>query len=235
MIMAKLYLIPTTLSTIIDNNCLINHQLQLIKDIKHFIVETPKIARQHLKQLDLNTNITDLILIEYNKHNKQLDQIEILMNQNIDIGILSDCGCPIIADPGNKIVSLAHKNNIEVVPLIGANSIILALMASGINAQQFTFNGYLPINLTDKISKIKEMTQLIKSKNFTQIFIETPYRNQQLLELLISTLEKGIAISVSVNLMNINQKIYSKTVENWKQTNIPSINKNEAIFVIGNY
>lgn len=233
--MAKLYLIPTTLSTTIDSNCLINSQLQLIKNIKYFIVETPKIARQHLKQLKLDTKINDLILIEYNKHSKDLEQIRELMHQNLDIGIISDCGCPVIADPGNKIVALAHENNVEILPLVGANSIILALMGSGINAQQFTFNGYLPIELKDKIDKIKEMEQLIKYKNLSQIFIETPFRNQQLLELLISKLEKNIVISISINLMSSNQKIYSKTVNNWKLSNIPQINKNEVIFVIGNY
>lgn len=232
--MTKLYLIPTAISPNIDNNVLLPEQLSEIKHLQYFIVETTKIARQHIKQLGLNTALQDLKIQELNKHNQNFSEIMQPLLDGNDVGLISDCGVPAIADPGSHIVNLCHKNDITVIPLTGPSSILLALMASGVNGQSFTFNGYLPIEQTEKTEKIKHLQELIIKYDQSQIIIETPFRNQQLLSILIKTLAPNIILSIAINLMSKNENIISKEIKDWRNLKIlPNIHKQEVVFVMG--
>ena len=160
--MAKLFLIPTTLANPINEHVITDGQLKEINHLNRFIVETAKTGRQHLKHLSLSTPLQNLTIMELNKHQQDLSLLIKPLLEGFDVGLLSDCGLPAVADPGNQIVRLAHDNNIEVVPLIGPSSLLLALMSSGVNGQLFAFNGYLPI---DKIERTKKLEYLVSQVN----------------------------------------------------------------------
>ncbi len=232
--MAKLFLIPTTLANPINGHVLTNEQLTLINHLNIFIVETAKIGRQHLKQLNLSNSLQSLTIMELNKHQQELvELINPLLNGN-DVGILSDCGLPAVADPGNQIVRLAHENNIEVVPLIGPSSLLLALMSSGVNGQSFAFNGYLPIDKLERKQKLDYLVSQVNKISQSQIIIEAPFRNQQLLEIIVHGLPNNFILSLAINLMNSEQKVISHTIKKWKDlSKLPDINKQEVVFVFG--
>ncbi|MDQ5922275.1 MAG: rRNA (cytidine1402-2-O)-methyltransferase [Pseudomonadota bacterium] len=233
--MAKLFLIPTTLANTINGNSILINHLPLIQHLQYFIVETAKIARQHLKHLNLAQSLQNLHISELNKHQKDLASLIQPLLAGHDMGLLSDCGLPAIADPGGSIVNLAHQHKIEVIPLVGPSSLMLALMSSGVNGQSFAFNGYIPINHNERITKIKQLQDLIIQSEQSQIIIETPFRNQQLFESLLSILtDAQIIISLAINLMNENQTIISRSLKEWKQQIIlPNLHKQEVVFVIG--
>ncbi len=232
--MAKLFLIPTTLSNPINGHALNNEQLTLINHLTIFIVETAKIGRQHLKQLNLSNLLQNLTIMELNKHQQNLVELINPLLNGRDIGLLSDCGLPAVADPGNQIVRLAHENNIEVVPLIGPSSLLLALMSSGVNGQSFAFNGYLPIDKLERKQKLDYLILGVNKMSQSQIIIETPFRNQQLLETLVHQLPNNFILSLAINLMNQEQKLISHTIKRWNNlSNLPDINKQEVVFVFG--
>jgi len=228
--MARLFLIPTTLANNIDHAG--TTQISKIKHLQHFIVETAKTARAHLKQLDLDTPLQQLNISELNKHSQNIEELIKPLLDGHDVGLISDCGMPAIADPGSKIVSLAHKHHIQVCPLAGPSSLMMALMASGFNGQSFAFTGYLPIDNVERKKQIKRLEELVLKHGQSQIIIETPFRNNQLLQALVETLSSQICISISTNLMNENECVISKSVSEWKKK-LPDINKQEAVFVIG--
>ncbi len=231
---AKLFLIPTTLSTAIEHSTLTINELKQIQHLTHFIVETPKIARQHLKTLNLTTSLQNLNIRELNKHNQNLSELINPLFNGFDVGLISDCGMPAIADPGSKIVKLCHQNQFKVVPFHGPNSIVMALMASGFNGQSFSFNGYLPIDNQERIKRIKELNELVIKNNQSQIFIETPFRNSQLLNTLINNCSNKLSLSLAIDLMTPNEQIISKSILAWKELSIlPEIHKHEVVFVIG--
>ena len=232
--MAKLFLIPTTLANPINGHVLTNEQINSIKHLDTFIVETAKIGRQHLKQLDLNNPLQSLTIMELNKHQQDLVELISPLLKGKDVGLLSDCGLPAVADPGNQVVRLAHDNNIEVVPLIGPSSLLLALMSSGVNGQYFAFNGYLPIDKLERKQKLDYLISGVNNMSQSQIIIEAPFRNQQLLETLVSELPSNFILSVAINLMNIEQKVISHSIKKWKTVPVlPDINKKEVVFVFG--
>ena len=235
---ATLFLIPTTLSPTIDHHILTDFQLAKIKHLQYFIVETPKVARCHLKQLGLNTPLQDLTVYELNKHQQKLDDMLKPLLDGHDIGLISDCGMPAIADPGSTIVRAAHEHGIKVTPLAGSSSILMALMASGVNGQLFAFNGYVPIEHNDRINYIKHMQDNIIKYKQSQIFIEAPFRNQQLLQTLIATLNNNITLCLAINLMSDDEQIISHPISQWTKIintpiNLPLVNKQEVVFVIG--
>lgn len=231
--MTKLFLIPTTLASNIDHNVIPDFQLNKIQHLTHFVVETAKTGRQHLKQLNLNTALQELNIQELNKHNNDYNKlIEPLLN-GYDLGLISDCGLPAIADPGNELVKLCHKNNIEVVPLSGSSSLMLTLMASGLNGQSFAFNGYLPIDKIDRQQKIKQLEKLILEFNQTQILIETPFRNAQLFNDLVKSLNKSVTLAIGINLMDESQQIISQSIQKWQNYDSSLLNKQEAVFILG--
>ncbi len=232
--MAKLFLIPTTLSSIIDHNVITQHQLAKIKHLKYFIVETAKIGRQHIKQLQLNNPLQKLEIKELNKYNNDYQMLIQPLVNGYDVGLLSDCGLPAVADPGSEIVKLCHQNNIQVIPLSGSSSLMLTLMASGANGQSFAFQGYLPIDKNKCRIKIKQLEKLIIDYNQTQILIETPFRNEQLFDELIKTLNKNIILTIGINLMDETQQIISQSIAKWNNCDLPCLNKQEVVFVLGN-
>lgn len=231
--MATLFLIPTTLANEITHNVLLPYQLNQIKHLKHFIVETAKVARQHLKTLNLATPLQELDIQELNKHTIDLDNLIAPLLEGFDVGIISDCGLPAIADPGHQVVRLAHQHGVWVKPLVGPSSLMLALMSSGVNGQSFAFNGYLPIEKNARIERIKLLQQNILSQGQSQIIIETPFRNQQLLEFLLQTLDNKIVLALAIDLMTSEEKIISKEIFTWKKSEFPDIHKKEVVFVVG--
>jgi len=232
--LATLFLIPSSLDQGSIYDFMVEEQRSKIRDLKYFIVENEKSARKTIKKLKLSTPIQELSIIPHNKDTP----IETLLSyikpslEGGNIGLLSDAGVPCVADPGSKIVKLAHQNNIRVVPLVGPSSIILSLMASGFNGQNFRFHGYLPINNDEKIKKIRHMQKDIFAQHETQIFIETPYRNNQLLDSLISTLDHKINLCVAINLTTDEEMIVSKNIGEWKKSGILDLTKKLCIYLL---
>ena len=234
--MASIYLIPTHLSNAPLSNVLPDYNFKIIKQIKYFIVENIRTARRFLKQVDRTINIDELTYFELNEHTDKtllISYIEPIKNNN-DIGIISEAGCPAIADPGADIVSIAQEKNIKVVPLVGPSSILLSLMASGFNGQSFAFNGYLPIDKNERINTLKRFEKKIFSESQTQIFIETPYRNVQLVEDICKTLSDNIKLCIAVDITSDSEIIKTKTIRQWKSTidSIGTIHKKPTIFLL---
>ena len=205
----ELFLIPTSIEQEFNNNFLLEADKKKLKKIKNFIVENPKTARKALKKLNLDENLQDLNIMEHSKKSsfKSVEDYLKPVFNGESLGLLSDSGTPCIADPGAKIVSKAHEFNIKVIPLVGPSSIILSLMASGFNGQNFCFHGYVPIEENKKTNFFKEIQINIKKKQETQIFIETPYRNNKLLTDIMKIDNDSLKLCVATNLTDTNQTI----------------------------
>ena len=232
--MAKLYLIPTTLGDTSIERVLPPDLTQLISSISVFIVENIRTARRFLKKINPTIVIDDLTFFELNQHTEKKEISRFLEpnKQGFDIGIISEAGCPGVADPGAEVVRIAHTKNILVVPLVGPSSILLALMASGMSGQNFAFNGYLPIKNPEKSQQIKLLEKRMQTEGQTQIFIETPYRNAQMLDELIKNCDPQTMLCIAADITLDTEFILSKPISYWK-TNIPDIQKRPAIFMIG--
>ena len=206
----------------------------MLHNLKHFIVENEKIARKTIKELKLNSKLQSIEIYKQTNRSSNRDIKEYFkpILEGNDVGLLSDSGSPCIADPGSKIVEYAHLNNIKIIPLVGPSSIILSLMSSGFNGQKFKFHGYIPIEKIDKERHIKKMMLSVKEEGETQIFIETPYRNEKLLIDLLAILDKKIRLCLAINLTSSKEKIISDTVENWKLRTKVDIDKQLCIFLI---
>ena len=230
MSIGKLYLVPNKLGESEDNKFLVSHQ-NLISKTKFFIFENEKPGRVFIKKITPQKKQSELNISILNKHTKQEEFNDFLnpcLNGN-DIAFISDAGCPGIADPGSEIVRLAHQSKIKVIPLVGPSSILLALMASGMSGQNFKFNGYLPIEKNERKSKIKnlEKTSIIT----TQIFMETPYRNNKFVSVLLEVLKPETKLCIACDITLTTEYIKTKKVKEWKSTKI-DINKRPAIFLI---
>jgi 16S rRNA (cytidine1402-2'-O)-methyltransferase len=228
-----LYLIPSALSEDLSG-VLPSYALGLVSALDVFIVENEKSARHYLKAIGIKTPLQNLTLLLLNEHTdaKEISGLLSPLLKGNDVGLLSEAGCPAVADPGSDLVRMAHENNIKVVPLIGPSSIILSLMASGLNGQSFSFAGYLPKEKNARIKSLKELERIAISKNQTQIFIEAPYRNQHLLEDVLNTCDKKTLICIACNITAKDEFIRTKTVDEWKK-NVPDINKKATVFLIG--
>ncbi len=229
----NLYLIPTTLGDTMLNNVLPEHSLSILNEITHYIVENVRTARRFLVKAKINHKIDDLTFYELNKHSKPEDYQSYLLPalNGEHLGILSEAGCPGIADPGADIVEIAHEKNINVVPLVGPSSILLALMASGMNGQSFAFKGYLPVKNPQRIKQLKVDEQYSKNERQSQIYIETPYRNKSILADMVEHLKPTTKLCIAVDITLSTEFIKTKTVKDWKKK-IPEINKRPAIFII---
>jgi 16S rRNA (cytidine1402-2'-O)-methyltransferase len=229
----KLYLIPTLLGDSDPADVLPENVLEKTRNIKYFIVEEIKTARRFLSKIKTNHKIDDIHFSILNEHTKIADISHFLdpIEEN-NIGVLSEAGAPGVADPGADVVKLAHKKKIQVVPLSGPSSILMAIMASGLNGQNFAFNGYLPIKHPERVSRIRFYEKRAITENQTQIFIETPYRNMQLLEDILAVCSPSTYIGIAVNITLDDELISSRTVEEWKK-NIPDLHKKPGIFMIG--
>jgi len=230
----ELFLIPTSIEQEFNNNFLLEADKKKLKKIKNFIVENPKTARKALKKLNLDESLQDLNIMEHSKKSsfKSVEDYLKPVFNGESLGLLSDSGTPCIADPGAKIVSKAHEFNIKVIPLVGPSSIILSLMASGFNGQNFCFHGYVPIEENNKTNFFKEIQINIKKKQETQIFIETPYRNNKLLTDIMKIDNDSLKLCVATNLTDTNQTITSKTIKQWHQNKIPDLSKKLCIFLL---
>lgn len=230
----KLYLIPTILGEGTQESTLPSTILKAIKEIDVFIVENLRTARRHIRKLDREKNIDATTFYSYGKYdtlNLEQDFLpHILSGQNI--GLLSEAGLPCVADPGSKIVAYAHDFQIDVVPFVGPSSILLALMASGLNGQNFAFTGYLPIDKSERTKIIKQLEELVKKTGQTQIFMETPYRNNQLIETLLKTCSNNTKLCMASDITLPTENIKTKTIAEWKQTKI-NLDKKPTIFSIG--
>ena len=207
--------------------------IQKLEDLTHFIVENEKKARRFIKRTLPDKNQNELIIYELNKFSqqKEIDNFLIPCFNGISLGLLSDSGSPCIADPGAILVSKAHKNNIIVKPLVGPSSILLAMMSSGMNGQNFTFNGYLPINKKDRITALIKFQKKAYSNNYPQLFIETPYRNKILLDEMIDVLDKSTRLCIACDLTLDTEFIKTKSIFEWEKRK-PNIYKRLCIFII---
>lgn len=228
-----LYLLPALLADGTVESVLPEGTLNMIRKLDHFIVEEIRTARRFLIKAGIPKPIDDLNFMVFNEHSKEQDIMEYLvaaMNGH-DTGLLSEAGVPCVADPGSLIVRVAHELGIRVVPLTGPSSILLALMASGFNGQNFAFVGYLPADKMLRVKKIKELEKTILEKDQTQVFIETPYRNQQVFESLVKTCRPETQLCLATDISGVNEAIQSMSVADWSGRK-PDIHKKPTIFLL---
>lgn len=216
-----LYLIPVPLGPVDPAACLPKETLNVARRLDTFVVERAKTARANLKAMGHPKPLQELTLLELNEHTKVADIPALLapLKSGHDVGLMSEAGCPAVADPGAELVKAAHRENIPVVPLIGPSSILLALMASGLGGQQFCFHGYLPAKEPERTKKIRELEQAARKNAATQLFIETPYRSATMLEALSASLSENTLISVGSDLSLPNQFIKTMSARNWRGKN----------------
>lgn len=228
-----LYLFPVTLGETEISLVIPVFNVELIQTIGLFIAEDAKNARRFLKQCSYpDISKAEILLLNEHTKDSELPSLVNELMQGKNVGLLSDAGCPGIADPGAEVVRLAHQKNIKVVPLVGPSSIVLSIMASGFNGQNFAFNGYLPIEKPARIKKIRELEQLVYKSNQAQYFIETPYRNTSLFDDLLLNLNPDTALCLGINLTTVSEKVMTKSVAGWKKTTKPDLNKVPAVFGI---
>jgi 16S rRNA (cytidine1402-2'-O)-methyltransferase len=228
-----LYLISTTLG---DQEIRTNIPWRVFESIhflKHFIVESEKSARRFLAKAGLETPVQDLFLEVLDEHSTATDIARIIewVDKNKQVGLLSDAGLPCVADPGSEIVKLAHSRNIKVIPLPGPGSIYLAIMASGLNGQNFAFNGYLPIKNPDRVRKLKSLEVRSKIEKQSQIFMETPYRNMSLLEDMLQTLNPETLLCIAADITLAEEFIRTRKIADW-QDQKPDLKKKPAIYIL---
>lgn len=228
-----LYLIPVTLGETTAQRVLPEYNKDIILGIKHFIVENIRSARRFLKLVDRSIEIDDLTFYELNKHTNsdEIGNYLYPLTQGQNVGVISEAGCPAIADPGSDVVAIAQKKNYNVVPLVGPSSILLSLMGSGFNGQSFAFHGYLPIDAKDRKQKIEQMETRIFKEHQTQLFIETPYRNEKLVEDLMKFCNQNTKLCIAMNLTCEDEYIKTMPIQNWKK-NLPNMNKKPCIFLL---
>lgn len=213
-----LYLIPVPLGPAEPDACLPPDTLTIARKLDCFVAERAKTARAHLKAMGHPRPLQELSISELNEHTKA-DEIAALLvplKAGKDVGLMSEAGCPAVADPGAELVRAAHRENITVVPLIGPSSILLALMGSGLGGQRFCFHGYLPAKEPDRTQKIRELEKTARKEKSTQLFIETPYRSAALLEALAATLSSDTQVSVGADLSLPSQFIKTASAKNWR-------------------
>jgi len=230
--MAKLFMVPSVISEgqvdSIPEAC-----LQVIKTLKFYVAERARTARRFIKLCQPPFSIQEIELVEMDKRDLQVGQDQVLkwLKAGHDVGVISESGMPGVADPGKEFAALAHRNNFEVVPLPGPSSILLALSGSGLNGQQFTFHGYLPIKDGELKSKLASL-QKFASKGQTQIFIETPFRNQRMFDHITKFVDPNLSLCVAIDISGEQQSIQTKKIKDWKGKK-PAFNKIPTVFLLG--
>jgi 16S rRNA (cytidine1402-2'-O)-methyltransferase len=232
---AALYLIPVTLGETEIGQVLPPYNHDVIVGIKHFIVENIRSARRFLKKTEKTIDIDQLTFYELNRHTDRKFIGEYLepLKKGQPVGIISEAGCPAIADPGADVVAIAQSRGYKVVPLVGPSSIIMSVMASGFNGQSFAFNGYLPVEVPQRIKALKKLEQKVQNENQTQLFIETPYRNAKMIETILNALNPKTKLCIAAGITCAEEYIKTRTVAEWKKEKLPDLGKIPAIFVIG--
>lgn len=234
MLYGNIYLIPTPLAPDTSER-VINTQIKsVLSGLNYIVVENVRTSRRFLSEIGLGMRIDQISFIELNTHSEWppiLDFLEILYKGE-DLGILSEAGCPGIADPGQKIVAWAHQQGINIIPLVGPSSIFLALMASGFNGQGFNFHGYLPIEHKERTDAIKSVEKLAMKTRQTQIFIETPYRNVPLIKDIVNICHSSTLFCIAAQLTSPDAFIKSMTIKEWRNYVFPDLHKKPAVFLI---
>ena len=229
-----LFLIPSPLADCDFTKIFPSYNSEIIQEIDYFIVEDLRTGRRFIKKLGMQKSIESLHFLTLNEHTKGTE-MESLLQPLVDgnnLGLISDSGTPCVADPGNIIVSRAQQLGIDIIPLIGPNSILLALMASGLNGQSFAFSGYLPREQSERERQLRFLDNLIKKNNQTQIFIETPYRNNHVFKSILTVCDPATRLCLGVNITSENQMIVTMSVKKWKNKKI-DLHKQPTVFLMG--
>lgn len=229
-----LYLIPCTLGATSIEQVLPAYNKEVILSIRHFIVEEIRTARRFLKQVDREINIDDLHFYPMGKH-AEIDRFASYLTplrKGESVGVISEAGCPAVADPGADIVAIAQREGLRVVPLVGPSSIILAVMASGFNGQSFAFHGYLPIDPSERQKKLKHLEEVSRREHQTQLFIETPYRNKKMFDDILRACSPTTRLCLAAGITTEQEWIKTQTLKQWKQSGLPELAKIPAIFAI---
>lgn len=229
-----LYLIPVTLGETEIERVLPSYNKEIILGISHFIVEDVRSARRFLKKVEKSIDIDSLTFYPLNKHTsaEALSGYLKALEEGKSMGIISEAGCPAIADPGADVVAIAQRKGLKVVPLVGPSSILLAVMGSGFNGQSFAFHGYLPIESAERSRKIKQLEQRAYSESQTQLFIETPYRNGKMLDDILNNCKPTTKLCIAANLTCEDESIKTMTVKEWKSRRLPDLSKIPCIFLL---
>lgn len=228
-----LYLIPVTLGDTEIDRVLPHYNRSIIAGISHYVVENIRSARRFLRRSNPDIVIDDLTFYTLDEHTRPEEIASYLapLREGKPMGVISEAGCPAIADPGADLVAIAQREGLPVVPLVGPSSILMSLMASGFNGQSFAFNGYLPVEPAERTRKIKQLEQRVYSEDQTQIFIETPYRNHKMIEELVRTCRPNTRLCVACDISCESEEIHTRTIAQWKKAKY-DIQKRPAIFLI---
>ncbi len=228
-----LYLLPVTLGDTPLDKVLPAHNIEIISGIRHFIVENVRTARRFLRQADPKFDIDGSQFYELNKHTAPEDIAGYLqpLYDGHSVGVISEAGCPAVADPGADVVAIAQRKGLKVVPLVGPSSIILSVMASGFNGQSFAFHGYLPIKPDERARRLKQLEQRIYNEQQTQLFIETPYRNGKMVEDIIRNCRPQTKLCIAANLTCADEYVRTRTLKEWRGS-VPDLSKIPCIFLL---
>jgi len=232
--LGTLYMLPVTLGDDNINQVLPTEVLNLARQLDTFIVENEKTARHFLSVVKTNKPVRELQLLTLNEHTVDKAVPELLkpLLAGQDVGLMSEAGCPGIADPGAKLVELAHRKGIKVQPLVGPSSILLSLMASGLNGQSFRFLGYIPADKAARVARLKDLEKISAKQQETQIFIETPYRNQHLLEDMLAHCQPNTRLCIACNISLPEELIATKAIAEWKRSSLPDLHKKPTVFLL---
>ena len=230
---AALYLIPVTLGNTSLSQVLPAYNATVVCQIRHFVVENVRSARRFLRSIDRDFLIDDCVFFEMGKHadERLFSQYLQPLRDGLPVGVISEAGCPAVADPGSAVVGRAHRQGLRVIPLVGPSSMIMAVMSSGFNGQSFAFNGYLPVDSSSRARRIKALESRAWNENQTQLFIETPYRNNKLAEELIRTCRPSTKLCIASNLTCADEFIRTRPVKEWAGK-LPDLSKRPTIFLI---
>lgn len=231
--MPTLYLIPCSLGETSFDRILPAHNTQIVSAIKHFIVEDLRSARRFLKKTNPEIIIDELTFFVLNQHTTPAEISTFIkpMQQGFDMGVISEAGCPAIADPGADVVAIAQSMQYKVVPLVGPSSILLALMASGFNGQSFAFVGYLPVQPADRVKALKKLENRVYAEHQSQLFIETPYRNMKMVDDILAHCQPNTKLCIAADITLETEYIVTKTVKAWKGT-LPDLSKRPTLFIL---
>jgi 16S rRNA (cytidine1402-2'-O)-methyltransferase len=230
----NIYLLPTPLGENDYKQVIPDYNIHILLEIEIFIIEELRTARRFLRKVGFKKDFETVTFHLLNEHTKP-EEISNYLNEianGRNIGLLSEAGCPSVADPGSQVVLLAHQKNIKVIPLVGPSSIILSLMASGLDGQHFTFHGYLPIKVIERNQKIKEIDRSLRTKSHTHIFIETPYRNKQMIESLLSSCIDSTRLCIASNITMSDESIVTKSISEWRRIK-PDPGKKPTVYLLG--
>lgn len=230
-----LYLIPVTLGDTPHEQVLPTYNREIVSQIRHFIVEEVRTARRFLRRMDPAFDIDGSTFYPMGKHadeNKYASYLRPL-EQGLPVGVISEAGCPAVADPGADVVAIAQHRGFRVVPLVGPSSMIMAVMSSGLSGQSFAFNGYLPIDPAERQKRLKQLESRAIAEHQTQLFIETPYRNQKLFEAILSVCRPQTRLCIAAGITTPDEWIHTHSVAEWKRLSLPDLSHIPAIFLIG--